>query len=311
MNYGTGGTQFPTLDRSVAFPGASSNLSTALPSFSTPAPTTPYRTEKRFEPPYLINYNGYWHHGYWGGGEWGWGRWGGPAGIASFPRWSFGPLYYVSGYGLFRNPFVSSRAQRAFLDYSKPIEDIEDDDEPAAGSTSTDPGGTPANDPSGETAEDRLKYLVKTPEVKAGLKAFDAADEAFRKKNYELALQKTDEALEQLPVDTAIHEFRALVLFARGDYQPAAATLYAVLAVSPGWDWTTLGSRYTDQEEYPRQLKALEAYNKEHSDSAAAAFLLGVVALQEHGAEGTRNFDADARKQERDARARVTQKVDH
>ena len=56
--------------------------------------------------------------------------------------------------------------------------------------------------------------------------------------------------------------------------------------------------------------------------AAAAAFLLGVVALREYGAEGTRNFDADARKQERDARAdapkqerdaraRVTQKVDH
>ena len=42
-----------------------------------------------------------------------------------------------------------------------------------------------------------------------------------------------------------------------------------------------------------------------------AAFLLGVVALREHGAEGTRKFDAEARKQERDARARVTQKVDH
>jgi hypothetical protein len=38
--------------------------------------------------------------------------------------------------------------------------------------------------------------------------------------------------------------------------------------------------------------------------AAAAAFLLGVVALREQGAEGTRNFDADARKQERDARAR-------
>ena len=45
--------------------------------------------------------------------------------------------------------------------------------------------------------------------------------------------------------------------------------------------------------------------------AAAAAFLLGVVALREHGAERTRNFDADARKQERDARARVKQKVDH
>src|SRR5262249_34897274 len=43
--------------------------------------------------------------------------------------------------------------------------------------------------------------------------------------------------------------------------------------------------------------------------AAAAAVLLGVVALREHDAEGPRNFDADARKQE--AWARVTQKVDH
>jgi hypothetical protein len=34
--------------------------------------------------------------------------------------------------------------------------------------------------------------------------------------------------------------------------------------------------------------------------AAAAAFLLGVVALREHGAEGTRKFDAEARKLERD-----------
>jgi hypothetical protein len=45
--------------------------------------------------------------------------------------------------------------------------------------------------------------------------------------------------------------------------------------------------------------------------AANAAFLLGAVALREHGAEGPRNFDADARKQDRDAPAQVTQKVDH
>jgi len=45
--------------------------------------------------------------------------------------------------------------------------------------------------------------------------------------------------------------------------------------------------------------------------AATAAFLLGVVALREHGAEGARNFHADARKQERDARALVTQKGAH
>jgi len=36
-----------------------------------------------------------------------------------------------------------------------------------------------------------------------------------------------------------------------------------------------------------------------------------VVALREHGAEGARSFHADARKQERDARALVPQKVAH
>lgn len=42
--------------------------------------------------------------------------------------------------------------------------------------------------------------------------------------------------------------------------------------------------------------------------AAAAAFLLGVVALREHGTEGTRKFDAEARKPEQYAQARVTQK---
>ncbi len=42
--------------------------------------------------------------------------------------------------------------------------------------------------------------------------------------------------------------------------------------------------------------------------AAAAAFLLGVVALGDHGAEDTRNFDAEARKPEQLVRARVTQK---
>jgi tetratricopeptide (TPR) repeat protein len=275
INYGSWARQLRTVDRSLAFPGASSNLTTRLPSSSVPPPSTPYRTGRQFDPPYFINYHSYWRNGYWGGGQWGWGRWGGPAGIASFPRWSLGSIYLVSGYGLFRNPFVSNLGHESFLDYSKPIEDIEDDDEPATNSPSADPGGTPANDSAEETAEDRLKYLVRTPEVRAGLKAFDAADIAFKNKNYELALQKTDEALEQLPDDTALHEFRALVLFARGDYQPAAATVYAVLAVSPGWDWTTLGSLYTDQEEFPRQLRDLEGYHKGHPDSAAAAFLRG------------------------------------
>src|SRR4029077_14422309 len=117
-----------------------------------------------------------------------------------------------------------NRALKPFLDYSKVIEDIADDEEPNVKSNSTDSEGTPPGAPQEETAEDRLNYLMKTPEVKAGLQAFDVATSAFQNKDYELAVQKTEEALQQLPYDSALHEFRALVLFARGEFQPAAAT---------------------------------------------------------------------------------------
>jgi hypothetical protein len=40
--------------------------------------------------------------------------------------------------------------------------------------------------------------------------------------------------------------------------------------------------------------------------AAAAAFLLGVVALREHGGDGIRKFDADARKPEQHTGARMT-----
>ncbi len=264
------------IDRSV-FAGASSDTSVLLPNFNRPTPNAPYRTDKQFQPPYYHNYDGYWHHGYWGGGQWGWGNWGGPMGIWSFTRWSFGPVYYASGYGEFRNPFLAGQKVplKPFLDYGKPIENIPDDDEPAAKSASSaaDTGNT--KEAAAESTEEILSYVVKSPEVKAGLKSFDAAAEAFRKKDYDRALEKTDDALEQLPYDSAIHEFRALVLFAQGDYPQAAATVYAVLAVSPGWDWTTLSSRYDDQEEYARHLRQLEAFHKQNPDSAVAAFLRG------------------------------------
>jgi len=241
-----GGSRAPQLDRSVEFPGASSNPTLLLPSTARPAPAGPYRTEKRFEPPYYHNYDGYWHHGYWGGGLWGWARWGGPLGIAGFSRWPTGPVYYTSGYGIYRNPFVAGQKVPlvAFLDYAKPIENIQDDEEPSAGSTASEAPASTDGDATEETPEEIRNYLVKSPEVKAGLKSFDAASEAFQKKNYELALEKTDEALTKLPYDAAIHEFRALILVERKDYQQAAATIYAVLSVSPGWDWTTLSSRY-------------------------------------------------------------------
>lgn len=267
--------QLPPLDRSVMFPGSSSNTSTLIPTAQHTVPMEPYSTGKKYDPPYFHNYNSYWHHGYWGGGQWGWGRWGGPVGIWSVGRWWLGPLYFTSGYATFRNPFAVEQKSYPLpcLDYTKPLENIEDDPEPGSSTAATD---QPAPKPpiGGQESPVEIRdYLVRTPEVKAGLKAFDAAVEAFQAGNYEEALPHIDAALAQLPYDPALHEFRGLVLFARQDYQEAAATVYSVLSVSPGWDWTTLSSRFADPDEYSQQLRKLEAHHKQHPESAAVAFL--------------------------------------
>jgi tetratricopeptide (TPR) repeat protein len=81
-------------------------------------------------------------------------------------------------------------------------------------------------------------------------------------------------ALGTRPDDAVLHEFRALVLFAQGKYQDAAAAIHAVLAVGPGWDWTTLSSLYPSVDVYTEQLRKLENYVKSHPDAADAHFLV-------------------------------------
>ena len=84
---------------------------------------------------------------------------------------------------------------------------------------------------------------------------FDAAREAFQAGDYAGALQQTDAALKVLPNDATLHEFRAVVLFAVGQYDQAAGPLYAVLSVGPGWDWTTMIGLYPSADVYTRQLR--------------------------------------------------------
>ena len=88
------------------------------------------------------------------------------------------------------------------------------------------------------------------------------------------ALDLVDQALKTTPNDAALHEFRALCLFALKRYDEAAAVLYAVLSVGPGWDWTTLIGLYGDPESYTQQLRALESYCSEHPQSASPRFVL-------------------------------------
>ena len=103
---------------------------------------------------------------------------------------------------------------------------------------------------------------------------FDAARQAFYQGDYKLAMQSTNKALAAMPNDPIIHEFRALVLFAQGNYKDAAAGLYSVLSVGPGWDWTTLSSLYENVDTYTNQLRALEGYLRQHPEANDARFVL-------------------------------------
>jgi hypothetical protein len=77
-----------------------------------------------------------------------------------------------------------------------------------------------------------------------------------------------------MPKDAVMHEFRALCLFALQRYREAAAVMNAVLAVGPGWDWTTMSSLYGNPADYTTQLRALEQYVGQHKDSADGHFLV-------------------------------------
>lgn len=209
---------------------------------------------------YYHGYNNYWHHGYWHSGYWGWGT-----GLAwGLAGWGLGSLYYSSGYGGgYSNPYYVAQPAYAgtAYDYSAPIQ-VAADTAPAA---TADEGEAPA----------------PSPETTAALKLFDAARDAFKAGNYDEAQKQIDAALKQLPNDAALHEFRGLVQFAQGKYQESAATVYAVLSVGPGWDWTTLSSMYDSVGTYTKQLRALETYRKANPKSPDAAFLLAYHYLTE------------------------------
>jgi uncharacterized protein (TIGR03066 family) len=191
-----------------------------------------------------------WHHGCWNGsaGEWWDHMWEDHTALMAFgvTMWGMNRLAYGFGYWGYDNPYYTESYPiegGAPLDYSQPIADETATEQPA---------GTP------------------TP----GMADFDAARQAFLQGNYPAALASTNKALAALPNDPIIHEFRALVLFAQGKYHESAAGLYSVLAVGPGWDWTTLSSLYPNVDVYTKQFRALQAAVKQQPDAADARFVL-------------------------------------
>lgn len=215
-------------------------------------------------------YHSGWVHGYWNGhsyGGWGWRNpywagWGVGAGLGwGLSAWGFGSALYGMGYMPYSNPYyyaapvavVNQPVVAGAYDYSQPIDTLS----PAPDEAVADPA----------------------------MAAFDTARDAFRQGAYDQALKLVGDALTTAPNDTALHEFRGLCLFALGRYDDAAAALYAVLSVGPGWDWTTLISLYPGPEPYTAQLRALESNCNANPNSAAARFVLAYHYLTEGHAD--------------------------
>ena len=131
---------------------------------------------------------------------------------------------------------------------------------------------------------------------------FDRAREDFLAGKYDDSLTRTNKALAAMPGDPVMNEFRALVLFAQGEYQDAATNIHSVLAVGPGWDWTTLVSLYSSTSVYQQQLGKLEDYVLAHDGSAPEQFLLGYHYMTEgHTDAAARQFRKVVELQPKDA----------
>jgi tetratricopeptide (TPR) repeat protein len=160
--------------------------------------------------------------------------------------WTAGSLCYDTGYYDYANPYcdTSTVAEYAAIDYSQPI------------ATTT---ALPEPDSSAATG---------------AASDSDRARNAFYTRDYARALSSLDAALSKTPSDVVLHEFRALCLFALHRYKEAAGTLYAVLSVGPGWDWTTMSGLYPNVDVYTEQLRALEDYVQVNPDSPDGHFVL-------------------------------------
>jgi hypothetical protein len=233
-------------------------------------------------------YGGYhsgWVHGYWNGHYWpggyGYGYPGYGWGLAAvglgglglgfglgmgIGAWGYGSSLYNMGYSTYYNPYYSAMpvvvgqpVAALPYNYAQPI-------------------NTQAPPPQPAVAD-------------AAMQTFDGAREAFKGGDYKQALSLVDQALISLPNDATLHEFRALALFALGQYDQAAVPLYAVLSNGPGWDWTTVVSLYPSVDVYTAQLRSLEDFTVSHTGSVAGHFVLAYHYLtQGHPAEAAGQF---------------------
>ncbi|MBA4189813.1 MAG: hypothetical protein C0467_17665 [Planctomycetaceae bacterium] len=191
-----------------------------------------------------------WYNGCWSGNIF--NNWGvGPVGWG-LSMWGLNSFRYHFGYTTYVNPFYipppATIVVPVYENYSQPIVNV-----------------VQALPESGQEPP-------PMPETSA--QAFDAAQAAFKRGDYKTALTKSELALKDFPGDPVLHEFRALVLFALGQYRQSSAAIHALLASGPGWDWTTMSSLYPDTDTYSNQLASLQKAATAKPDDPSLQFLL-------------------------------------
>ena len=232
----------------------------------------------------------------------GYGGYGYPGYGYGVGAWGMGSAMYGWGLSEYNNAYYGlpqmSAGQLAAPTQAR-IADRDDVGQPTGGNSGQLPGPTQARIADRYDLSQPISTTAAAPAAPVAAKAsasFNQARDAFRQGNYTQAVRLDQQALEQMPNDPSLHEFLALGQFAQGKYDQAASTLYAVLSVGPGWNWTSLIGMYPEADVYTRQLRALEAYSKANPQSAPAHFVLGYHYLtQGHDEAAVKQFEQAAR----------------
>jgi tetratricopeptide (TPR) repeat protein len=174
-------------------------------------------------------------------------------GSYGYSSWGLTPVVSNTYYSNYVNPYYATPVAAA----AQPSVTVYNYSQPLATAAATDAGANAA-----------------PAQIDASEAQFQSARDAFKAGNYDDALKLADQALTSVPGDTALHEFRALCLFALGRYTESSAVLYAVLTAGPGWSWSTMIGLYPDVETYTNQLRSLEGYVKQNPNSASGHFVL-------------------------------------
>jgi hypothetical protein len=241
-------SQYPNAGAAAAGAGAANRNQSQYPNAAPAAAGAAYANRNQYDQYHPGMAAGVWN------GNYGTSAVAGYGGVAA---WGAGSPAYGYGYTAYSNPYSGGTVGGGTV--GQPVAQ----GQPAAASSYdySQPLNTAAAPPAQSAADQ-------------GSAAVAQARQAFQSGDYDTALQLTQQALGQMPNDATLHEFLGLVLFAKGSYEQAAAPLYAVLSVGPGWDWTTLIGNYSDADLYTKQLRGLEAFVKANPKSAKGQLVL-------------------------------------